>query len=268
MVRACRRLIWEIRCIAAPNRCATFRLVDGSRFDYPIKSAIGYGLSMAAFETAEIAFMRGLLQPGDVVFDVGANAGLFTVIAARQVGANGRVYAFEPGQRELELLHHNVSINNLTNITIIPYAISDRNGTAQFAVASDGALSSLGKTNHPEQKIIGWETVQTITLDSFAKDQGIARVDFLKIDVEGAERSVVRGAAAILADNPRLNVLFESDLRNTDCFGYTPQAFLSELVSSGLSVHCLVDEGSHFPISADDPKLGTDIYNFVIVPRQ
>ena len=266
-LRVCRRLAWEIKCIISPNGLATFRLADGSRFDYPIKSAIGYGLSMASFEVGEIAFMRRSLKPGDVVFDVGANGGVFTVIAAKQVGPGGHVYAFEPGQRELRLLRHNIALNNLTNVAVIGRAVGNETGTAQFAVASDGALSSLGKTSHPQQKVEKWEMVEIITLDEFIRQQNIPQVDFIKVDVEGAEKLVLEGAANLIATNPQLRILFESYIVNTSAFNYTPNVFLAELIKSGLSVHYIKDTGLCPVTSTDDPQLGTQFYNFAILPR-
>ncbi|NJL10297.1 MAG: FkbM family methyltransferase [Calothrix sp. SM1_7_51] len=151
---------WHFLCLIKPNAVKEFKLMDGSRFNYPLKSVLGLGLFINSFEASEIEFVRQSLQPGDVFFDIGANGGFYTVIAAKQVGSTGHVYAFEPGSRELSLLRRNIEINNLSNVTIIERAVSDKKSTTKFAISHDGAMNSLSQTNHPEQKIEAWQTVE------------------------------------------------------------------------------------------------------------
>jgi hypothetical protein len=85
--------------------------------------------------------------------------------------------------------------------------------------------------------------------------------------VEGAEKLVLEGAASLIATNPQLRILFESYIVNTSAFNYTPNAFLAELIKSGLSVHYVKDTGLCPVTSTDDPQLGTQFYNFAILPR-
>src|SRR6185312_8497302 len=118
------------------------------------------------FETAELRFIQERLRPGDVFVDIGANGGIYTVIAAKKVGASGRVLAFEPGPRNLELLKRNLALNGLTNVTIVPKAVSNTAGAAALAISRDGAMNSLAKTSHAGQRIEKWETVETTTLDA------------------------------------------------------------------------------------------------------
>ena len=117
-------------------------MADGSEFDFPLRSYIGYALFANQFEETEIAFMRKSLRSGDIFLDIGANGGIYTVIGAKLVGPEGHVYAFEPGERELKTVKHNIELNNLTNVTLIDCVVSDKGGIARFAVVSDGALNS------------------------------------------------------------------------------------------------------------------------------
>src|SRR5688572_13721373 len=219
--RKVRSLGWRVRTALSPEQIASFRLQDGSRFDYPLKSVIGWSLATRRFETAEVDFALRHLKPGDVFVDVAANGGLFALVAARRVGHTGRVFAFEPAARELELLAHNVRVNDAGNVTIIRKAVGDRSGTARLGISADGAMSSLAKTDHPGQHIVDWQTVEMVTLDEFCLDQGVERVDFLKVDVEGAERLVFAGARRTLQQNPHAIILFEGADVNAAGFGYT-----------------------------------------------
>ena len=99
------------------------------------------------FEKAEQRFINKFLRPGDIFVDVGANIGLFTLIAAKLVGKRGHVYAFEPSSRIHQRLIDNIKLNNLTNVSCYQLALSDRDGEAILYVPLDGydAWSSFGK---------------------------------------------------------------------------------------------------------------------------
>lgn len=191
-------VVWRLICLVSPKKIYSFKLNGDLLFEYPLKTDIGQALFIGSFENFEAKFIRDTLQQGNTVFDIGANAGFFTLIAAKKVGPAGHVYAFEPGVYELQLLRHNLKINHLDNVTIVDCAVSDKVGTAQFAISNDGAMNSLAQTKHPSQKIKEWREVKVITLDYFVEQQGIKHVDFMKIDVEGAEKKVLQGATNFL----------------------------------------------------------------------
>lgn len=261
-----RRLLlymWWLYCAIFPDKIARFVLTDGSRFDYPLRTSIGQGLFIGAFETAEVEFVRRSLKPGDIFLDVGANGGLYTVIAAKLVSPGGHVYAFEPGQRELELLRHNIAINGLENVTVIERAVSNKTGLARFAISRDGAMNSLAQNKHPAQQIIEWQTIQTTTLDDFITEFGLTRVDFIKIDVEGAERFVFQGAPRLLGANNEITLLFETANSNVDGFHYSVQEFLSELINTGLSIYYFTETGALQAVTSHKVTFGNQIYNFV-----
>ncbi|MBL8058392.1 MAG: FkbM family methyltransferase [Anaerolineales bacterium] len=203
--RLWRRLSLSVR----PDARGTFALPDGLRFECPLDTGLARALTVGVFEPAEQAFVRQTLRPGDLVLDVGANYGLFTLLAARRVGPAGRVYAFEPSARERAGLLKNIAANGLTNVTVLEQAVADRPGLAQLAVARDGGLNALARNAHPEQAVTHWQPVSVTTLDDFVAGAGLPRVDFLKIDVEGAEALVLRGAARLLAQTPAPTILCE-----------------------------------------------------------
>lgn len=260
--------IWQLFCLLWSNINYTFRLPDGSRFTYPFNSAIGRALFTGGFETVEVEFMRQSLNPGNIFFDVGANGGIFTIIAAKKVGENGHVYAFEPGKRELELLKHNIALNNLTNVTVIETAIANKRGVTKFAISRDGAMNSLAQTNHPKQQIEGWQTIEITTLDDLLEELNIYKVDFLKIDVEGAEGLVIEGAKKILLSENSPTILFEASDLNVGNFGYSVAELIDKLESKDFFIHYFDENDFLTPIVKKDSRIGKEIYNFVAFKNQ
>ena len=193
------RLWRKIRLALNPNQRSIFKLEDGLLFECALGDSAGRILTVGSLERLERQFVRHWLKPGDVFFDVGANLGLFTVTGARRVGPAGHVYAFEPSQREAGFLQRNLERNGLSNVTVVTAALSDHSGTAQFAVAADGGNNSLMKNEHPQQRIQYWQTVPLTTLDEYVAAHSIERIALIKIDVEGGEANVLRGAAGLLS---------------------------------------------------------------------
>lgn len=138
-----------------------------------------------------------LIEPGQTVYDVGANIGFFTILCSRLVGPQGRVYAFEPIPQNLATLRHNVALNGMENVTVVEQALSSATGTAEMFVSPWSAFHSLNvegatkQDNHGPRA--GEITVQTVTLDEFVQGEGVRPPDLVKIDVEGAELIVVEG---------------------------------------------------------------------------
>jgi FkbM family methyltransferase len=254
--------LWYLNCFVSPHKISRFHLDDGSKFDYPLKSGIGFGEFIGEFEKSEIAFMRKSLKPGDIFIDVGANGGTFTIIAARQVQNHGHVYAFEPDRRNLKLLRHNLKINNITNVTILECALSNKKGIAQLAIAIDGAMNSLAKTHRTDQQITEWQTVKVTTLDDFINEYKIDRVDFVKIDIEGGEKLIFEGAKDIFTSFNQLIIMFEAVDLNTKGFAYSVKDFLIDLIALELNLYYF-DDSVLTPVNSSDRKFGNSIYNFV-----
>jgi FkbM family methyltransferase len=153
----------------------------------------------------------GFLQPGSVVIDVGANLGEWTVPFARKVGAAGRVLAIEPAPRSAAALESTLAANALAQVEIIRCAIGDRDGTAQLAMPvvtsarADTGTARIGSICAGHDAL----RVPLRRLDSLAAERDLARLDLIKIDVEGHERRVLDGATASL-DRHRPTLVVET----------------------------------------------------------
>ena len=143
---------------------------------------------------------------GDTVVDVGANAGVFTLATARMVGPKGRVVAIEPNPEVLGRLAANVKGNGFDDrVTILPIAIADHAGRG-FVVDESGNSTVARVLVLMDGESLSSGTVAVRTLDGALEELGVGHVDFLKVDVEGLERSVMAGATRTLCQCSRVAV--------------------------------------------------------------
>ncbi len=151
------------------------------------------------FEPNEFSFMHSRLQPGMVMVDVGANDGFFAVVAARRVGASGKVYAFEPSEREFARLEANAALNRLDNLRPVKRAVADTAGKAVLRICEYGheGQNTLGDFVH-QVSGAGTQAVELCSLDCYFASENLSRLDFIKIDAEGAEEKVLRGARGLI----------------------------------------------------------------------
>ena len=266
--KAKRRLMYLVArayCNFFPSHQYKFSLENGIIFEYPLNSAIGRALFAGSFESYELDFLRRFLKKSDVFIDVGANGGLYTVIAAEKIQNNGHIYACEPSQRELELLEHNIKINSLDNVTIIKSVISSEGGTVKFGIAQDGAMNSLSQTDHPGQKIDHWDNIESTTIDNLIESYQLTKIKLVKIDVEGAEKLVIDGAKELLQSKNSPVILLEASNLNSKSFGFSATQVLQQLVDYGYKIYYFNPEKNGYLDSVDfnDKRVGHQIYNFV-----
>ena len=149
-------------------------------------------------ERYEARMIRRLLDDGEIFWDIGANIGYFSLLAAATLQHSGRVIAFEPGQVAYARLVDNIGLNPFRNITTFNLAVTDREGEAALylaAATADGCASLYGAGG----EVTAREICRTVSLDGFVPSHGLPGPDFIKIDVEGAELFVLRGARQMLA---------------------------------------------------------------------
>jgi FkbM family methyltransferase len=164
------------------------------------------------FERSEMGLTAAYLKPGMKVIDVGANIGVYSILAQQCVGETGFIWAFEPSTESFQRLLKNIDLNRCNRIRPVRMALSDRSDT-HLALRSDPGfgdayryLVSDKAANCNEDEI-----VPATTLDLYTTQNGIVGADYIKVDVEGCEYMVFAGARELLASSRDVVVMFESE---------------------------------------------------------
>ena len=189
-----------------------------------------------SYEAADLREAMNLVKPGDVCVDVGANIGVYALNLARAVGDRGRTIAFEPLRRNALALSLAAELNGFCNLSVETTVVSNRTGNEVIAIGPVGS-SALTWFREPADAEPNEKMYLTVRLDDYCEANGITKVDFIKIDVEGAELEVLQGAEKLLQSpqGPRVILLeFHPEcLARFDCealdvvqylggFGYAP----------------------------------------------
>lgn len=199
-------------------------------------------------QSAEIAAMRALVRPGETVADIGANKGAYLYWLRHAVGATGKVFTFEPQPKLANYLRTACTKLSWANVQVNEVALSDTTGTAKLHVPGDGESPEASLENSIENVSGHTYECQIDTLDNQLKAAG--RVSFLKIDVEGHELTMFRGARNILTQHaPAL--LFECEARHLR--HHTMQDVFNFLSGLGYTGEFFSTTGLR-PLSEFDPK--------------
>lgn len=213
-------------------------------------------------EKETLAVIDRLILPGMVVLDVGAHVGYYGRRFARLVGEKGRVVAFEPHPRTFKVLMRNVSRSG--NVLTAQVAVSDQEGTAELydylmmsasgslhydeglrdlqkAHVMDGDVAPRIARDFPVEKF----TVRTTTADNLLDELGINTVDVIKMDIEGAEMSALRGMQRIIDRSPRLALVMEYNPQALSASGIAPEDAVHEVLAMGFQrVQAIESDGS------------------------
>lgn len=180
------------------------------------------------FEADSTALVRALVRPGDVVADVGANIGYYTVLLSKLVGPSGRIIAFEPTEIYRELNQRNLAENDSANVELLPYGLSDARTTLEVSIAGGSATLHWAEPDAPPER----ESIELRTLDEVAAELDLQRLDFVKIDVDGHEPAFLEGAWETL-DRLEPLVLLEIAHLNYLTAGVDALSFYQGLVKRG-----------------------------------
>lgn len=224
-------------------------------------------------ESETAAQLRALLRPGMTVLDVGAHVGYYTRLCARLVGPQGRVIAFEPHPRTHEVLRQNVA--GLSNVTALPVALAEEEGQAELfdylMMSASGSLHydeqmlSLQKSTLSELDIaprirenfpVQRYSVRTAPVDALLPELAVARVDVVKMDIEGAEIGALRGMRATIAASPGLALVMEYNPAALQAFGHEPEAALREVLGLGFTrVQNITPQGGLQDLTGRDDEI-------------
>jgi FkbM family methyltransferase len=165
---------------------------------------------LGSYEADHLAALPSIIKSGMVAYDVGANAGFYTLALSRMVGKTGHVFAFEPEAKNAQALRRHIELNKLENVTIVQVAISGGTGMVAF----DASGSAKGRIVDAGNYI-----VPSISLDKFIAE-GNPAPDFIKMDIEGAEMNALSGAQVLFSNNrPTICLATHSDELRDGCSG-------------------------------------------------
>jgi FkbM family methyltransferase len=203
---------WRLRrrgTIEIGGRPIAFGEIGGTRNEWWALSARKRG-----WEQPVVDAFAAAIRPGDVVYDIGAWIGPYTLLASKLVGPSGRVISFEPDPAAREQLERNLGLNGAANVAVFPLALSDRNGTARLS--GGGSEAVVGATGDVE--------IETMTLPDFIAREGAP--DVVKLDIEGGERKLDTEALS------RARELFvEVHVPAFAAAGADPEAFLASVAA-------------------------------------
>jgi FkbM family methyltransferase len=210
-------------------------------------------------ERYEARLIREMLRPGESFWDIGANIGYFTLVAAATLQNSGCVVAFEPGRLAFQRLQENILLNRFTNIMTVNQAASDTAGEARLYLA--GEIADTGASLYQAGgERTAFETISTIPLDTYLVESKVPPPDLSKIDVEGAELAVLQGASTILREFSPL-LLLEMEEKNLQAAGTSKAAIQKFLAPMGYRGAFLA-KGKWLPVQDIYATRGRNIFWF------
>jgi FkbM family methyltransferase len=210
-------------------------------------------VAFGSHEPELLAYLAGAVRPGSVCIDAGANFGAVTMLLAGAVGPSGRVHAFEPVPAVRARLVEHVAANGFDAIVAVhEEALAAENGTATFHVAADAefnqGLGSLLHASRPGE--MSEIPVRTLRLDDFVERAKLERLDWIKMDVQGAEPLLLAGARRVL-ERFRPSLVLEVAAGELAVIGCSPRDLLADLERGGYRLFELDHSRRGRPISAD-----------------
>lgn len=190
------------------------------------------------YEPQEVALVQQIIQAGDVVIDIGANIGYYTLLFASLVGETGEVLAFEPDPQNFAILQQNVALNHYSQVILEPKALSYSASQSHLYLCHENhGMHRLYPSVCCQDNVL----VETVALDAYLANYE-RDIDFIKIDIEGAEYAAVQGMQRTLRRFPNLMLLTEFSPAALFEFGIDPQNYVQLLIEQDFHLYTLIDE--------------------------
>ena len=241
--------------VGLPSMFTTRR--GGLRWHLDLKEGIDFSIwLLGAFERRTVRAYSRIVRPGDVVLDIGANIGAHTLPLACRVGGHGRVYAFEPVQWAIAKLRSNLSLNPslAERVAVRQVMLGERlDAPTPDMIHASWPLDARADDVHPHLRARAMSTdgAVTTTLDAFVEREGIRRIDFIKLDVDGNECHVLRGGRQTLA-RFRPPIVIELSPHEGNDAGDTMETLLDLLIEAGYELN---DLNTRAPLPRDRAAL-------------
>ena len=206
-------------------------------------------------EKIEIQIFEKYLKSGMTVLDLGANVGFYTMLSRSIVGENGRIFAFEPSQRNANLIRASIEENSFTNVKVVEAAISDKIGISTLYLSpNQNSAHSLLNLDFKYDKSLKMEKtadVKVITIDDYLeKNVGDFKVNFIKMDIEGSESNAIKGMKKVFDENEHLILVSEFWLNGFLKNNKNPKDYLEMLAGLNFTINHIDElQGEVYPVS-------------------
>jgi FkbM family methyltransferase len=207
----------------------SFAEVDGHKM---LCGSGGIIVSLGIYEPLETEIVKKEVKKGDVVLDLGANIGYYTLIFAKLVGEEGKVFAFEPEPTNFSLLKKNVEINGYKNVVLIQKAASNITGETRLYLSEDNEVNHRIYDSYDGRQSI---EIEATRLDDYFKNYN-GKIDFIKMDIQGAEGRAIQGMSNLLKKNYNVKIAMEFSPMLLEKFGTAPEECLRLLTEFGFKV--------------------------------
>jgi FkbM family methyltransferase len=247
---------------AASNLTFNYHLKNGHIVKFYPRGQIAKNLYIGGYEREEISLFCSFLKPGMNIVDVGANIGIYSIIANAILIEKSKIWAFEPSNQNFRRLLANLSANKCSLVTPIRMGLGNKINEYLYlrrdAGNGDAEKYCLPMNMTPMEKLpnIGeakeYEKITLTSLDCFMQMENNTKVDFLKIDAEGYEFFVLLGAKTVISQNPQMAILLECTDLGTRRAGHTQQDVYNLLDSFGMKIFCWNESDKSWKTSVSD----------------
>jgi FkbM family methyltransferase len=230
--------------------------------DCLVQRAVYY---LSYYEVKETRWLKKQVKADWVFFDVGANFGYYSMIVSKFSGGQARIYAFEPFAPIFASLQRNKELNGLENVLTFKLALSDKEGEIEFLAPPVGNLGGgkISPVKVDAQPRAVSERVKTTTLDAFAQSHAVAKIDFIKVDVEGAEMMLLSGAKETIGRCKPV-MMIEFNPQALADFGASAEGLLKEIHSLGFKTWTIESSGLQI---FEDVRTIKEYRNVICIPQ-
>lgn len=219
---------------------------------------------LGLLEGYELNLFLSKLSKGDVVLDIGANMGVYSLLSSERVGSSGKIIAFEPDNENYECFKKSIRENKMDNIVLHPYAVSNKTETIYF---EKNAFNSGNHQIRKEKTDQSQHSIEAVCLDEFLVD--ISRIDVIKIDIQGAEFFAFEGMKRLIERFPKVLIFAEYWVKGLKNMGVDPNNYLKLLESMDFFIYkidakhsCLIP--MDYQEIKNNPIFDKDYLNFVL----
>ncbi len=251
----------KVKNYALDNFKTEFVYVQGNKIFLDEEDCLQLSVN-EIIEPVETKLFSDIIKNGEVLVDIGANIGYFTLLMAKFSGPTGKIFSFEPEDKNFEILKKNVEVNNYQNIVLEKKGVSDHNGINKFFLSSKNTgMHSLQKIRDDSREV----KIDVIKLDDyFSTLDLVKKISLIKIDVEGAEFQVLNGMRTILK-NENLKLLIEFIPEHLKKHGTNPSDVLKILEDNNFKIYQINENTKQIELKnsediMNNSEIGRNIY--------